>query len=466
MMPPLAVDLPYRPDSAALFEALVDLAWPVFFDSGWPGCLAGRYDILSAEPIATLVTRGARTEIETRRGAGRGLCVSAVDPLAVLAEALGPLRPGVAGLPFSGGAIGYFGYDLARRLDRLPGPVRAAEAGGEAELPEMALGLYDWAVVVDHRERRTRLVAAEPAGLARWRDRLARPPAVERAGPSAPFRVLGPIRSNLTRDAYLAAIARIQQYLRDGDCYQVNLAQRFAAPAEGDAWPAYRRLRALSPAPFSAYLDHPHGRILCASPERFLHLRDGVVTTRPIKGTRPRGVDPATDRRLARTLRESPKDRAENLMIVDLLRNDLGKVCALGSVEVPELFAVERFAQVHHLVSTVCGRLAPGRTALDLLRAAFPGGSITGAPKRRAMEVIEELEPHRREVYCGAIGYLGFDGAMDTNVAIRTLVHSGRIARLWAGGGIVADSVAALEYQETLDKAGALLTILGELRAR
>jgi para-aminobenzoate synthetase component 1 len=269
-------------------------------------------------------------------------------------------------------------------------------------------------------------------------------------------------KSNLDRAAYAAAFERIQHYIREGDCYQVNLAQRFAAHAEGDAWQAYRRLRAINPAPFSAYLSFPFGQILSASPERFLRLRNGQVETRPIKGTRPRNASPASDRALAEELRQSTKDRAENLMIVDLLRNDLGKSCEPGSIRVPALFAVESFATVHHLVSTIEGRLAPGMDALDLLRGCFPGGSITGAPKLRAMQIIEELEPNRRGVYCGSIGYIGYDGAMDTNIAIRTLVYSEGCLRFWAGGGIVSDSDLDAEYQETFDKAAAMLRLMEE----
>jgi para-aminobenzoate synthetase component 1 len=243
----------------------------------------------------------------------------------------------------------------------------------------------------------------------------------------------------------------------------VNFSQRFAAATEGDPWQAYQALRQLNPAPFAAYLSSPYCQVMCSSPERFLQVRGGLVETKPIKGTCPRGRNPVEDFMLADMLRASVKDRAENLMIVDLLRNDLGRVCALGTIEVPHLFALESFARVHHLVSTVRGRLAAGRTPLDLLRACFPGGSVTGAPKVRAMEVIEELEPHRRGVYCGSIGYLGFDGAMDTNIAIRTLVHSHGLTRLWAGGGIVADSDPDSEYRETYHKAAPLLELLDRM---
>lgn len=446
-MSPLSAELPYGEDSAALFERLRDLPWPIFLDSGH----GGRYDILCADPYATLVTRGETTEIRT----GDLVRASADDPFRLLRELLGPVEES-AGLPFSGGAVGYFGYDLARRLERLPALAK------EESLPEMAVGLYDWAVVVDHQERRAQLVGAcrLPATRDRWPallERLSRPAP---AASAQPLRLSAPLASNFSRPAYGEAIARIRRYLEAGDCYQVNLAQRYAAPAEGDAWTTYLELRRSNPAPHGAFLDLPFARILSSSPERFLEVREGQVETRPIKGTRPRAAEPEKDRRLAEELAASPKDRAENLMIVDLLRNDLGKVCETGSVKTPRLFEVESFASVHHLVSTVTGRLAPGRHALDLLRACFPGGSITGAPKRRAMEIIEELEPHRRGLYCGAIGYIGFDGAMDTNIAIRTLVHAGGELRFWAGGGIVHDSDAESEYQETLDKAAPFFKLL------
>jgi para-aminobenzoate synthetase component 1 len=219
-------------------------------------------------------------------------------------------------------------------------------------------------------------------------------------------------------------------------------------------------LRRTNPAPYSAFLDLPFAQVLCSSPERFLTLRGDRVETKPIKGTRPRATDPALDAALAEDLARSAKDRAENVMIVDLLRNDLGKCCVPGSVRAEPLFAIESFASVHHLVSTVTGRLAPGRHAADLIRACFPGGSITGAPKHRAMQIIEAIEPHRRGVYCGCIGYLGFDGTMDLNIAIRTLLCTGEQIYAWAGGGIVADSAVESEYQESFDKAAALLAIL------
>ena len=269
------------------------------------------------------------------------------------------------------------------------------------------------------------------------------------------------LRSSFTHEGYLHAVNRVREYILAGDIFQTNLSQRFEAPLEELPWDLYRRLRSQNAAPFAAYLDFPEALILSASPERFLRVTpDRHVETRPIKGTRPRGVGPEHDAALGQALTESAKDRSENLMIVDLIRNDLSRVCSPGTVRVQELFALEHFATVHHLVSTVVGQLRAGTDALDLLRAAFPGGSITGAPKLRAMEIIAELEPSARGVYCGAIGYLGLSGALDTSIPIRTaVVRDGRVY-LSAGGGIVADSDAEQEYRETLDKARGMIDAL------
>lgn len=454
---PLLTELPYQPDSALLFEAVADRPWAVFLDSGlhYPG--QSRFDIIAADPHVRLVTRGALTEVH-----GDATELSRDDPFALLGRelAIDPHgRGGLmdAGLPFAGGAIGYFGYDLARRYEKLPARARDIE-----RIPDMAVGIYDWAVVVDHSEQRCWLVGQgrDPDTDRRW-DALVRLFSAVPAGRSrAAFRVTSPVTSNFTPKGYGHAFDRVLDYIRAGDCYQVNLAQRFTAQAQGDPWLAYQRLRLINPAPHSAYFSTPYAQILSASPERFLQVRGAAVETRPIKGTRPRAGHDRLDAERIAELKASEKDRAENLMIVDLLRNDLSKNCMLGSVKVPRLFDVESFATVHHLVSTVTGTLKAGRDAIDLLRGAFPGGSITGAPKTRAMQIIEELEPHRRGVYCGAIGYIGYDGDMDTSIAIRTLVHSRGVVRFWAGGGIVADSQREAEYQETFDKAAALLNLL------
>ena len=425
------VYLPYHTDAACYYAALADLPWAVWLDS----CGMSRFDILSASPQHTF----------------RG---DSPDPLVLLRKALGdPVAP-VADIPFAGGALGYWGYDLACRMMGLP-------ESGQSGLHDIAVGIYDWALILDHELQVARLVshcryAETKVLLPQILSRLQNLQSL----PADNFQVHGQISSNFTPASYAQAFAAVQSYLQAGDCYQINLAQRFSAKAQGCAFNAYLTLRSLSPAPYSAYMNLPDSQILCASPERFLSVQNGKVNTRPIKGTRPRGANQYQDQLLAEELRHHPKDRAENLMIVDLLRNDLGKSCIPGSVRVPELFKVESYARVHHLVSTIEGRLAPGCDALALLCGCFPGGSVTGAPKRRAMEIIAQLEPENRGIYCGTIGYAGFDGNMDSNIVIRTLIYSQGEISCWAGGGIVADSELQAEYQESLHKAAAMLELL------
>jgi para-aminobenzoate synthetase component 1 len=455
MAPPLLTELPYRPDSALLFEAIVDRPWAVFLDSGARHPGQSRYDIFAAQPYVRLITRGGLTEIHTDT-----VELTRDDPFSVVRQYLAIDSTCGNTLPFCGGAVGYFGYDLARRIEKLP-----VISGDVERIPDMAIGIYDWAVVVDHVERRTWLVGQgrDLETDIKWDTLVAlfSDPPPERA--RTPFRVTSHVISNMPRESYGRAFDRIKRYIADGDCYQVNLAQRFHSHATGDPWLAYQALRVLNPAPYAAYLSTPYAHVLSASPERFLQVRHGRVEAKPIKGTRSRAGHSRLDVELIAALRASAKDRAENVMIVDLLRNDLSKNCRLGSVQVPKLFDVESFATVHHLVSTVTGELRADRDAIDLLRGAFPGGSITGAPKLRAMQIIEALEPHRRGLYCGAIGYLGFDGSMDMNIAIRTAVYSRGEIRFWAGGGIVADSKCDEEYQETLDKAAAMLKLVQQL---
>ncbi len=450
--------LEYRPDSSALFEILRDEPWPVFLDSGRPGDTRGRWDILSASPWATLSLRDG---IAQRTGPDGVETLVATDPWRMLRELL-PRRPLEAGgLPFTGGAIGYLGYDLGRAAFSMP--ARPGEG-----MPELAIGLYDWAVLVDHQRAEAWLVGAglDPDTGRHWADRLRRLSAPAPARRRPPFRVTGPTRANFTPQGYAEAFARVQSYIREGDCYQVNLAQRFTTPCAGDAWDAYRHLRRLNPAPFAAYLELAGVEVLSSSPERFIRLHGDTLFTQPIKGTRRRASDPETDALRASELSGSEKDRAENLMIVDLLRNDLGKACVTGSVEVERLFEVQSFANVHHLFSSIRGRLRPGLDAFDVLAAAFPGGSITGAPKKRAMQIIDELEPDRRGVYCGSLVHIGYDGRMDSNIAIRTLARVGDVIHHWAGGGLVADSDPDKEYQECLDKAAPLAQMLESFRNR
>ncbi|MDD5322864.1 MAG: aminodeoxychorismate synthase component I [Methylococcales bacterium] len=441
--------LPYFADSADLFSTLAGNPWSVFLDSGYPFSNQGRYDIFAADPVCTLVTHADITEI-TRNGL---TIKSTADPFDLVKQQLISDFTDFDDLPFNGGAIGYFSYDLARRLETLPVIAEDAE-----HIAEMAVGIYEWAVIVDHQQQKSYLTGCldeqkGPALIARFSQ-------LPEQQVREAFKIVSTINSNMDKASYTKAFNRIKQYLKEGDCYQVNLAQRFVANCKGDPWTAYQSLRKLNAAPFSCYLNLPEVQILSSSPERFLKLTNGVVETKPIKGTRPRKKNDADDQQQIKQLINSAKDRAENLMIVDLLRNDISKTCKKGSVEVPKLFAVESYATVHHLVSTVTGVLKENQHALDLLRSCFPGGSITGAPKIRAMEIIEELEPNRRGIYCGAIGYMGFNGNMDSNIAIRTLVHSNNTIRFWAGGGIVNDSVVEEEYQESFDKAAAMLDLL------
>ncbi len=380
------------------------------------------------------------------------------NPLQALQQQLEQLSPEAgddSDLPFNGGALGYFSYDLGRCIEALP---KLAE--DDTDLAEMEVGLYLWAVIVDHQNQQSWLVS-QPSLTAGETEHivalLTEPAKTPPAQPAERFRLQAPFRSNMTKEQYQHRFQRIIDYIHAGDCYQVNLAQRFSTTYSGSTWQAYRHLRQHAPTPFSAYLTLTKGALLSLSPERFLQVNQRQVETRPIKGTTPRSSDPQQDRLAAKALSKSSKDRAENLMIVDLLRNDLGKNCDIGSVKVPALFQIESYTNVHHLVTTITGKLKHSRDTLLLLEGCFPGGSITGAPKIRAMQIIEELEPHRRSAYCGSIGYIGLNGNMDTSICIRTLVATDGHLHCWAGGGIVADSTCDAEFQETLDKVNNLL---------
>ncbi len=447
------VELPYSPDSSEAFGHLANNTGFIFLDSGYPNISLGRYDILSFDPYLQIATHDKLTTCTQ----GDKQWLTSDDPFDVLQRYLGDTIAFDKTLPFVGGALGFFSYDLGRQIEDLP-----ATAERDIDLPEMMIGLYDWAVIVDHQQKKTCLVGQgrDEKTFDQW-DTLIRICSKSKpAKINKKFKVTSEIISNFTKEKYAKAFDRIKHYIHEGDCYQVNLAQRFSASVTGDQWDAYQNLRKMNPAPFAVYMKTDSGSILSSSPERFLLIRNNYVETKPIKGTRPRSDDQKRDQELAEELKNSKKDQAENVMIVDLLRNDIGKNCATGSVSVPKLFAVESYKTVHHLVSTVTGKLAKGKHVLDLIKGAFPGGSITGAPKLRSMEVIEELEPHRRSVYCGSIGYISFDGQSDTNIAIRTMIWDKDKIYVQTGGGIVMDSEMESEYQETYDKAEAMLKLL------
>jgi para-aminobenzoate synthetase component 1 len=455
--PLLIRDIAYG-DAFAAFRRFADLPGAVFLDSAQAGAPFGRYSFIAADPFLILSSRDGHIACGEDSWDG--------DPFAALSELLArhAIEPHPGLPPFQGGVAGWFAYDLGRHLERLP-----AHRIDDQPVADLMLGFYDVVIAFDHEARRGWAIASGlpesgAARTARARTRLAwaldrlaapAPPLAEAVDLPAP-------QPDIDRTTLEAMVARTVEYIYAGDIYQANISQRFrvSLPEGYQPLSLYARLRRDNPAPFAAYLRFGDTAIVSASPERFLRLVDGKVETRPIKGTRPRGRTPIEDRTLAEALATSEKDRSENLMIVDLLRNDLSRVCRPHSVEVPSLFAIESFATVHHLVSTVTGELEPGRGAVDLLRATFPGGSITGAPKIRAMEIIAQLERNRRGPYCGSIGYIGFDGCMDTSITIRTIVCAGGMATFQVGGGIVADSEPAAEYQETLDKGRALIAAL------
>jgi para-aminobenzoate synthetase component 1 len=439
-------------------EAFRDLPGLVLLESARPGRNA-RWTYLTADPVAILESPAAGP-----------------DPFAVARRLVArldrtPLVPADAP-PFLGGLVGFLGYDLGAVLERLP-----AIAPADQDLPPLRLALHDWVVAWDRRTGHAWLGGRALDGDGR---RLARRLDDVHARLTTPQRGLDPrsdpiptgplvFRSGLDRAAYQAGVESIREHIALGHIYQANLTRRLESPFGGDPWGLYRRLRTGDPSLFSAYLDlgpsQLTGRpraLLSASPEPFLSVdAQGLVSTDPIKGTRPRGRNAAEDRALARELLSSAKDRAENVMIVDVLRNDLGRVCRPGSVRVPRLCRLERTAAVQHLVSTVTGVLAPDRDAFDLLAAAFPGGSITGAPKIRAMEILEGLEPVRRGPYTGSIGWIGPDGAMQTSIVIRTFVADGRRLTLHVGGGITWKSDPAAEWDETVTKARGPLGAIG-----
>ena len=437
-------------------EAFRDLPGLALLESARPGRNA-RWTYLTADPIAVLEAPA-----------------HGPDPFAVARRLVARLDPSLPhepdAPPFIGGLVGFLGYDLGHALERLP-----SIALDDQGLPPMRLALHDWVVAWDRRAGVAwlagRAVDGDARGLARRLDEVHARLAPHGAGATRQDDDDGPLRfrSGLSQPDYEAGVETVRRFIAEGDIYQANLTRRLETPFDGDPWTRYRRLRTGDPSLFSAYLDlgrSPEtGRpraVLSASPEPYLSLDpSGVVATDPIKGTRRRGRDRAEDRRLACELLSSAKDRAENVMIVDVLRNDLGRVCLPGTVRVPRLCRLERTAAVQHLVSTVTGQLAPGRDAFDLLGASFPGGSITGAPKIRAMEIIEELEPVRRGPYTGALGWIGPDGAMQTSILIRTFIADGRRLTLHVGGGITWGSDPAAEWEETVAKARGPLSAIG-----
>ncbi len=451
-------ELDGAPPMDEIFHRLAHLPYSCFLDSSLVMPRLGLHSFIGYRPFLVLATRGRRWVKLYRDGSretGEG------NPFDVLRWTLKGYALEEVGKeedlpPLKGGCMGYLAYELGRHIERLPG--RAVDDLG---LPEMCMAFYDRLITHDHTSGRTFVVGLDPCRPDKVLEEVITD--LETIEPDYSFTRFGEdvgFSSNFTREQYLEAVRKVKEYIFAGDIYQANLTQRFQVSLREHPWDVYRRLRCLNAAPFAAYLNIVEAQVLSSSPELFLRSDGKRVETRPIKGTRPRSRDPVMDERLKEELLSSPKDRAELSMIVDLERNDLGRVCAYGTVRVEEHAVVESYATVHHLVSTVVGELHPERDAVDLLKATFPGGSITGAPKIRAMEIIDELEPNARSVYTGSIGYLGYDGSLELNIAIRTVIVKGGRAYFQVGGGIVADSVPEDEYQETLDKGKAIFQAL------
>lgn len=438
-------------DPVVAFAAVHDRPYSLFLDSADRAHPSARFSFVLYHPIEIIESKNGKVSVSNR---DQSLSFRA-DPFAVLSDRIAVWKAGAQIRddlpPFQGGAAGVFGYDLARSLEAIPHIAR-----DDPNLPDMAVGIYDQTLAFDHSTGGAWLIVQTDQDSTA-RARLVQLDRLLEASRGLPDMTCGESQwtANMTRAEYEARVTRIMTHIRAGDIFQANLSQRFDAhlPDDFDSFAHYLSLRHVNPAPFGSYMNFGNTRISSASPERFLSISENRVETRPIKGTRPRHDDPHVDTLFRNELENSAKDRAENIMIVDLLRNDLSRVCTDPSVQTSDLCRIESFAQVHHFVSTVTGTLRAGQGPVDLLRACFPGGSITGAPKIKAMEIIEALEPTRRGPYCGATGYIGFDGAMDSAIAIRTLVYSKNRVSFQTGGGITLDSVPSEEYDETLAKA-------------
>lgn len=438
----------------ALFAPLSRHPYSLFFDSADNSHELGRYSFIAFHPLEIIEAKNGRISVTNKEqqltfeGQPFEIARDRLDIYGIDKESKADLPP------FQGGLAGFFGYDLARNLEKLP-----EETQDNPDMPDMALGLYDQVYGYDHDKKAGYfMVHAEDELKARAKYnhfmRLVQEEHPIKAIPEGDSQW----QASHTQDQYEDAVQRVINYIYAGDIFQANLSQRFEAalPQGFDSWAHYLTLREVNAAPFAAFMNFGKVQLSSASPERFLYVKSRQVETRPIKGTQKRDDDDAVDQFYRNQLENSEKDRAENAMIVDLLRNDLSKVCEDHSIEVPQLCKLESFAKVHHLVSTVKGTLRADKTPIELLEACFPGGSITGAPKIRAMEIIEELETKRRGPYCGSMGYISYDGTMDTNITIRTLVYDGETVSFNVGGGIVADSKPFDEYDETMLKAEAI----------
>lgn len=461
-------ELPLKVDPSNIFSQLVNLPYPFWLDSGMDHRKLGRFSFMGADPFYQIIARGKQTTVVdclqgTRKISERPL-FSQLDELMSRWQ-----RPKNAGLPFEAGAVGYFGYELGHQIENF-----SQTTINDLDMPDAFLSFYDTVLAIDHLEQKLCIISTGLPAVdknaqgkraykrLKWLENLIKKTDASPHVAAPPLRFGSQRHSNFSYDQYIESVRKILEYIAAGDIYQVNLSQRFTVDFAGKPLDFYRKFRTLSPAPFGAYLVTDDHTIMSNSPERYLLIEKDYIETRPIKGTRPRGENPEIDEQLRQELVNSSKDQAEHIMIVDLERNDLGRIAQYGSVHVPEMEIVESYANVHHLVSTVAARVDQQQSTVNCIVNSFPGGSITGAPKLRSMEIIDELEPSCRGVYTGSIGYLDFSGDIDLNIAIRTAVHHHNKLFFQVGGGIVADSDPQLEYEETITKAESFLKTLGE----
>ena len=448
-------EIPYLEDTSIYYEKIRHLKWPVFIDSAYqkdkPDSEIARYDIIAADPFIKITSDANGVHVEDVSGRK----IQDKSPLKIVEEIMGKYSIDNQKLPFIGGAIGYLSYNLKISTKKIP------------LIPKMIFGIYDWALVIDHLSSKAWLIQNnfDENSSYSWED-LRDLFFEAKMSKEKNFKIFGEVNANLNASTYHKKFSKVSSYIKEGDCYQVNLSQKYNISTSGDSWVFYKKFRGVNKSPYMAYLEYDDFEIMSGSPEQFIQSRNKNVITRPIKGTRARDNDPVKDKENLEELSLSLKDQAENLMIVDLLRNDLAINCELGSVKVDKLFSMESYPNVHHLVSSISAKLKNKTNNFKLLNDAFPGGSITGAPKSRAIEIIEELEDHSRDVYCGSIVYFSFNQMMDSNIAIRSMIHQDNVLHFYSGGGLTVDSEVSSEYQEIKDKAQNIINTIKFFKGR
>ena len=438
--------------ASAIFNAFVSDNYSVFLDNSLNSSTLLNYSYITSDPFLIITSKGNNIKIKERETEKEFFG----NPFNILNGLIDKYNfdDNINIAPFQGGAIGYMSYEMRHHIEHMP-----SNALDYLELPEMCFGFYDWVISINHSKNTTTLISTilpnndhnSATNRIEWvKNKIKNSSNLTKE--KSKIKV-GKLKSNFSKKQYLDSVRKVKYYIEKGDVYQVNIAQRFEIELEEKTWDLYKRLRQITPSNYSAFLRYPESDILSTSPEHFVSLKESLVHSKPMKGTRPRGSNKKSDNELLNDLKNSLKDRTENLMIVDVVRNDLGKVCLPGSINVKNLFKIEKYEHVFQMITDIYAELNEKYNIVDLLESCFPGGSVTGAPKIRAMEIIDEIEPVQRNVYCGAIGYFGFNGNMKTSIPIRTMIVKNNIGYFHVGGGIVYDSNPSMEYQETLDKA-------------